>query len=368
MLQNSSMKKIMCLFFFLGSFQFATSQNLIPNPSFEEVNEIVPYWSGTFSKFNRRIKTWSSPTQGSPDILFYKLLDKMFPKREKVDLGKHLPRTGKLMVGIKTFGCLTNTMHCKEYLQVPFKEPLRSGEEYYYEYWVSPVELSVKVNGFGMALGLEKMEDFMHTGMLDIPPAHIAEEIIDGDSIQWHKISGTFIADDNHKYAILGNFNDDQMIKSKVEKDGMDYGYYLIDDVLVKPTNPKIHSLSPPVAVSKFKPNKVMILPNLLFDLDQATIKESSFPTLNDLADYLIAHPINTIKITGHTDNQGNQDHNLRLSQERAMAIKTYLIQKNIDSERIQTFGLGSQHPLVDNHTEENRKLNRRVEIKINDI
>jgi len=98
------------------------TQNLIANSSFEEVTEITNRWSGTFSAFNRRIAHWDSPTQASPDILYIGTLGKMFPKRPKVNLKAHRPRTGKFMIGIKAFGCLTNNLHCKEYLQIKLKK------------------------------------------------------------------------------------------------------------------------------------------------------------------------------------------------------------------------------------------------------
>ena len=118
MYRKIMMKNLMPLIFLLLISQTAVGQNLVLNPSFEDIIENTPRWSGNALSFNKRIKHWDSPTQGSPDILFVNSLDKMHPKRPKVDLSKYTPRTGRFMIGIKTYGCQTNTLHCKEYVQI----------------------------------------------------------------------------------------------------------------------------------------------------------------------------------------------------------------------------------------------------------
>lgn len=337
--------------------QITNGQNLVPNPSFEKVNEVVPSWAGTFSKFNRWIKGWNSPTQGSPDLLFVKNLGKMFPKRPKVDLTKHQPRTGKFMVGIKTFGCQTNTLHCKEYIQTKLKEPLVEGEKYYLEFWVAPIETSVKVNSFGLVLSNELVQDLSVIGPLDRYPVFSSDKIITTDSMQWQRISTTFEADDNYPYIILGNFSRDQAVDFKIEKEGLDYGYYLIDDVLLKPLFDK--------KPTEFTPNETIILNNLLFEYDKALILENSNVELDKLVLYLKSNPKYLIEIKGHTDAKGNSTYNLNLSQRRANEVEKYLVQHGIKDTKIKAIGVGAQYPIVDNDTEEHRQMNRRVEIKL---
>jgi outer membrane protein OmpA-like peptidoglycan-associated protein len=104
----------------------------------------------------------------------------------------------------------------------------------------------------------------------------------------------------------------------------------------------------------EFEPGKANILPMMHNDLDK-------------LANFLIDHPTFTLQISGHTDSQGSEDSNLRLSQGRADAIKAYLIYEfKIDAGRIEAHGYGSAKPIV--HQEEHddhRQLNRRVEFEI---
>jgi outer membrane protein OmpA-like peptidoglycan-associated protein len=87
---------------------------------------------------------------------------------------------------------------------------------------------------------------------------------------------------------------------------------------------------------------------------------------LDKLANFMIDHPKYGLNISGHTDSQGKEEANLRLSQARADAIKAYLIyQFKIEGDRINAHGYGSAKPIVREETDEDRKLNRRVEFDI---
>ncbi len=105
---------------------------------------------------------------------------------------------------------------------------------------------------------------------------------------------------------------------------------------------------------------------SLEFENGMADILESMHPDLNKLANFMIDHPMLKLSIAGHTDKQGNEMANLKLSQARADAIKAYLIYKfSIDASRIEAHGYGSSNPIVDEKTEADRSLNRRVEFQI---
>ncbi|HET9486836.1 MAG TPA: OmpA family protein, partial [Chryseosolibacter sp.] len=98
----------------------------------------------------------------------------------------------------------------------------------------------------------------------------------------------------------------------------------------------------------------------------KADILDAMHGDLDKLANFLIDHPAIDLDISGHTDSQGREDANLRLSQARADAIKAYLIyQFNIDPNRITATGYGSSKPLVEERNDSERSLNRRVEFNI---
>lgn len=103
---------------------------------------------------------------------------------------------------------------------------------------------------------------------------------------------------------------------------------------------------------------------NLDFEFNKAIIKPASFASLDELSEVLNKVNWNLI-LSGHTDNVGSEDFNLKLSTKRAEAVKNYLINKGIAAERITAKGFGESMPIAPNDTEENRALNRRVEFFI---
>jgi len=104
----------------------------------------------------------------------------------------------------------------------------------------------------------------------------------------------------------------------------------------------------------------------LEFENGKADILPAMHEDLAKLGNFLIDHPSFKLQISGHTDSQGKEDANLRLSQARADAIRAYLIKEfKIDQDRITAHGYGSSKPIVEERTDEDRKLNRRVEFEI---
>jgi outer membrane protein OmpA-like peptidoglycan-associated protein len=108
------------------------------------------------------------------------------------------------------------------------------------------------------------------------------------------------------------------------------------------------------------------VLHDLHFDYGKATLKKESTQELNALIDFLQTHPNYHVEISGHTDNIGDAKHNKELSLQRAEAVVQYVIEHGfIKKNRLQYIGFGQEKPLVPNDSEENRKKNRRVELKI---
>jgi len=104
---------------------------------------------------------------------------------------------------------------------------------------------------------------------------------------------------------------------------------------------------------------------NLNFETGKAIILQSSYESLEDLANYLIENPDFRIKIAGHTDSQGNDQNNLILSKKRAEAVKQFLVQRGVTTERIIVQYFGETKPIDTNDTPEGRAKNRRVEMEI---
>lgn len=108
-------------------------------------------------------------------------------------------------------------------------------------------------------------------------------------------------------------------------------------------------------------------LHNLSFNQSEAEITEVGKQELDRLAAWLLEEEDIRIRVEGHTDNQGKQELNLKLSEERVKNVKKYLMGKGVAEERIETIGYGGALPIADNSKEATRKLNRRVEFEILD-
>ena len=103
---------------------------------------------------------------------------------------------------------------------------------------------------------------------------------------------------------------------------------------------------------------------NLQFDFGKATIKASSDASLDRVAQILINKNF-SLKLAGHTDNVGSDDANMKLSKDRAEAVKDYLVSKGANPSRIEATGYGETQPIASNKTAEGRAKNRRVEFTL---
>ena len=109
--------------------------------------------------------------------------------------------------------------------------------------------------------------------------------------------------------------------------------------------------------------NKAMS--GIQFETGKATIKPNSYKILDDIAKIFIDNPTYMVEVQGHTDNVGKHDYNVDLSDRRAHAVRTYLINKGVPAARLTANGYGPDKPIADNNTSAGRAKNRRVEFNI---
>jgi outer membrane protein OmpA-like peptidoglycan-associated protein/tetratricopeptide (TPR) repeat protein len=119
------------------------------------------------------------------------------------------------------------------------------------------------------------------------------------------------------------------------------------------------------IELSPLSVNSTITLRNIFFDFGQSKPTASSKHELDQLYKMLASQPTVKIEISGHTDNRGSEEANLRLSNLRAKAVIDYLVQAGIDPERLSYIGYGLTKPITTNATAEGRRLNRRTEIRI---
>lgn len=112
--------------------------------------------------------------------------------------------------------------------------------------------------------------------------------------------------------------------------------------------------------------SKIVITEKIFFDYNKAIIKPMSFELLDEVAAVINDHPhINLIQVEGHTDADGSESYNLRLSQSRAEAVVEYLVNAGVEGVRLTAKGFGESTPIDTNETTEGKARNRRVEFTI---
>lgn len=116
----------------------------------------------------------------------------------------------------------------------------------------------------------------------------------------------------------------------------------------------------------RLEQKQIVILDKVYFEFNKAVIMPESFRLLDEVATTILANPqLKRVEVSGHTDDKGNDAYNLRLSDDRAKAVREYLLAKGVSESRLNAVGYGEGRPLMPNKTEEGRSLNRRVEFNI---
>ncbi len=117
--------------------------------------------------------------------------------------------------------------------------------------------------------------------------------------------------------------------------------------------------------LAPLKKDQVIILNNIFFKRRTAELKEESFPELSRFISFLKTNKKIIIEISGHTDNRGKFEDNMKLSKNRAQAITDYVVKKGIKADRIIVKGYGQKFPIGFNSDKEGRARNNRIEFKI---
>ncbi|MBP2168979.1 outer membrane protein OmpA-like peptidoglycan-associated protein [Erwinia toletana] len=123
------------------------------------------------------------------------------------------------------------------------------------------------------------------------------------------------------------------------------------------------------VSVTRNGDNIILNMPNnVTFDSSSSTLKPAGANTLTGVAMVLKEYPKTAVTIIGHTDSTGTRALNMKLSQQRADSVGSSLITQGVAANRIRTQGLGPDHPIASNSSEEGKAQNRRVEITLSPL
>jgi outer membrane protein OmpA-like peptidoglycan-associated protein len=122
----------------------------------------------------------------------------------------------------------------------------------------------------------------------------------------------------------------------------------------------------PPPARGAITEKKLELKEKVFFDTGKTTVKPESFSLLDEVAAVMKGHPeVKKVVVEGHTDSKGSKAKNMKLSKGRAEAVRTYLVEKGVEPDRLEAKGFGPARPIADNGTPEGRDDNRRVEFAI---
>ena len=130
--------------------------------------------------------------------------------------------------------------------------------------------------------------------------------------------------------------------------------------IVVPPAPPPVVVAPPPPVASK-----VTFAADAFFDFDKSVLKPEGKAKLDDLVGKIKDINLEVIIAVGHTDSVGSDGYNQKLSVRRSEAVKSYLVSKGIEKNRVYTEGKGEKQPVADNKTAEGRAKNRRVEIEV---
>jgi OmpA-OmpF porin, OOP family len=368
------MKKLLIIqILFSMSLNLLFCQNIIPD--------------GCFLKYQKKSKLyvqnskhWMSINNGSPD-LFTKYGVKNRYGYPKNLAGYAFPVCGDAYVGL--FLYKGNSINKSEYITTKLISELQKDSLYCISFYIKLADNSLyAVNTidiyFSKDFKAHRRYKKLHK-IYEPQVSNIGRGIV--ENLQWTKLCSVYIANGNEKYMSIGNYhkNENMVIKKRDiynnKRIYINYAYYFIDNVsLIKISSPdECNCNSDTVSISMndtiqietiiIPQDQNIVLQNVFFETDKWELLPESFSQLDEITEYLNSNPQLYIEISGHTDNTGNEPHNMQLSDARAQSVANYLITNGIDASRIIAKGFGSSKPIADNDTENGRAINRRVEI-----
>ena len=142
-------------------------------------------------------------------------------------------------------------------------------------------------------------------------------------------------------------------------------GYYAINEYLDLTEIEEYGEIVKNLYLAPIELNQVIRLNNVFFEYAKSVLMSSSFPELDRVVKLLEDNPTMKIELSGHTDNDGSDEFNLELSQDRAKSVVRYLVSKGQNPRRFTAEGYGETRPVASNDTDQGKQLNRRVEFKI---
>jgi OmpA-OmpF porin, OOP family len=351
------------------------SYNIVPNSDFHNFRQCPDKY--TIIPKSYFVDDWTMPTGGTPDYFNVCSNQAGVPSNW---VGHLNPKSGYGYVGLIA-GRYTNNfgkvVEVREYIQAELKKLMEAGQVYLVRFYVSLAGYSrYALDGMGASFSdtLVNVTNFIEHLPLQEHVGNPPNQFMDQKG-KWMKIEGLYTATGSEKYITIGNFRSDNETNEKdlFTRSDLNCSYYLIDDILVAPVNKKFLALYETTQNKTGKKSSDQaknmadppIFQPVLFDFNQTIVNDSFKNTIIDLASFMQSHPDIKVSLIGHTDSTGDTHYNMTLSKKRAKEVARLLTKKDISTKRLQIKGKGELEPLNNNVSEEQRFMNRRVEIHV---
>ncbi|MCB9187401.1 MAG: gliding motility-associated C-terminal domain-containing protein [Flavobacteriales bacterium] len=227
---------VFVMVFFMLFGPLAQGQNLVANPSFEEVYKPNCSWSSVSFPIGHSIAHWESANAASPDMHSLLVADSCWAYADGSEYdgnascqpGSQLPRTGSVMVGFIT---TNDSSEWREYVRNELLEPMIPGKLYSVQFYVSLADNSaISSNNIGVYFSTDRFES-TNTSTLPYTPQVEVKQII-GNDVDWVEIDTVVLASEPWKYLTIGNFRSNEETDIK-DHQFCPWAYYYIDDVSV---------------------------------------------------------------------------------------------------------------------------------------
>ncbi len=191
-----------------------------------------------------------------------------------------------------------------------------------------------------------------------VKDATIEVAYANSDKVTQVKVNG-----DDGKYATVVKLDKPQDVMVTVKKEGHAFDSKVIDTKTIQPE--KVSFKGNDLTVKEIKVGEAYTINDILYATNSSVLTERSKFILKGFARFLKENPTISVSIQGHTDDVGDDEKNMVLSQQRADGVKEFLIAQGISASRLKSEGFGETKPKVPNTTESNRAKNRRTDFVI---
>jgi outer membrane protein OmpA-like peptidoglycan-associated protein len=354
-----------------SSFLFFTTnllaQNLVPNPSFEELTS-CPVDVSVDSTGIAKARHWFTTDKNNTPDLFNECTGK----------GEHYAMLGTQNTPAKSGKGYAGIWCFSERLEVRLKSPLVKNKTYRVQMYVYRAADSGESRFlypgfyfcFSRILIIKKNIDdsLINKKVIGI----VKNDTNESNHSKWELFSAYYTARGGENYFAFGGLNTSKAIDKIYYEEYHHtipyyYPYYYIDDVSVE-EDTTVSTSQPLAFQGKLVTGQKLTLKNIFFETSKANLLSTSNNELDALVKALQSNQLVSLNISGYTDSTGNEMSNIELSTKRAEAVRNYIVRKGIALNRINCKGFGSANAVADNKTEEGKKSNRRVEIEVTGI